>query len=107
MPLMSAIRVRTWNELNDRLFHGSWKAPLGRFRSNFAFRGMADAAVDLSTTLMRLGGAFERQERHLLRNFRKYASRDAVAVDGQVGPGPSGPLPADRDPGKAEAGGPG
>ena len=73
--------VQSWNELTDRLYAESWQAPLGRFRSNFAFRGMQDAAADLSTSLSRLGGPFARQEGHLLRNFRKYAHRDAVPGD--------------------------
>src|SRR4051812_12572118 len=73
--------VQSWNDLTDRLYAESWQAPLGRFRSKFAFRGMQDAAADLSTSLSRLGGPFARQENHLLRNFRKYAHRDAVPGD--------------------------
>jgi hypothetical protein len=78
---VSAIRISSWNELNDHLYAGSWKEPLGRFRSTFAFRGMQDAADDLTTSLFRLGGKFVQQETHLLRNFRKYAHRDAVPGD--------------------------
>ncbi|HTL30310.1 MAG TPA: FRG domain-containing protein [Tepidisphaeraceae bacterium] len=78
---MTDIRVSSWNELNDQLFAGSWKQPLGRFRSTFAFRGMQDAADDLTTTLFRLGGPVAQHEGHLLRNFRKYAHRDAVPGD--------------------------
>ncbi|MEA2711090.1 MAG: hypothetical protein QOF78_3691 [Phycisphaerales bacterium] len=73
--------VQSWNELTDRLYADSWRAPLGRFRSKYAFRGMQDAAADLSTSLSRLGGPYARQENHLLRNFRKYAHRDAVPGD--------------------------
>src|SRR3954454_12228313 len=75
------VRVSNWNELNDRLYAGSWQEPLGRFRSSFAFRGMSLAAADLTTTLVRLGEPYGRQESHLLRNFRKYATRDAVPGD--------------------------
>jgi hypothetical protein len=67
--------------LTDRLYAESWQANLGRFRSKFAFRGMQDAAADLSTSLSRLGGNYARQEGHLLRNFRKYAHRDSVPGD--------------------------
>ena len=73
--------VRSWNELTDRLYAESWQAPLGRFRSKYAFRGMQNAAADLSTSLSRLGGPYARQEGHLLRNFRKYAHRDSVPGD--------------------------
>ena len=75
------IRVSSWNELNERLYDQSWRQPLGRFRSSFAFRGMEDAADDLTTSLSRLGGPYVKNEGHLLRNFRKYAHRDAVPGD--------------------------
>lgn len=79
---MSDIRVSSWNELQERLYEGSWQEGLRRFRSAFAFRGMTDARADLTTTLVRLGGpAHAKQEGHLLRNFRKYARRDSVPGD--------------------------
>ncbi len=78
---MDEIRAEGWSDLNERLYEGSWQEELGRFRSNRAFRGVADAGTDLTTTLVRLGGAYAEREHHLLRNFRKYARRDAVAVD--------------------------
>jgi FRG domain len=67
------IRVTSWNDLNERLYEESWSERLGRFRSNFAFRGMQDSAFDLTTSLVRLGGDYPRHEDDLLRNFRKYA----------------------------------
>lgn len=36
------IRVAGWNELNERLYEGSWEEPLARFRSNLAFRGLGN-----------------------------------------------------------------
>jgi hypothetical protein len=77
---MDDIRVAGWNELQERLFEGSWNASLGRFRSSFAFRGQPDARHDLRTSLTRLGETLE-LENHLLRNFRKYAQREAVPGD--------------------------
>src|SRR3954468_7992288 len=75
------ITVKSWLDLTERLYADSWKPHLGRFRSNFAFRGMQDARDDLTTSLRRLGGPVARQENHLLRNFQKYAHRDAAAGD--------------------------
>ncbi len=75
---MVEIRIRSWDELNQRLYQGSWKQPLARWRSDFAYRGMSDASVNLGTTLLRLGSDPSRKEKHLLRNFRKYASRQAA-----------------------------
>ncbi|QSQ11188.1 FRG domain-containing protein [Myxococcus landrumensis] len=65
-------RVTTWLELQDALFAGSWNEQLGRHRSSFVFRGMPFVEHDLSTALNRQG-MFIRQERDLLRAFRKYA----------------------------------
>ena len=78
---MDEIRVSSWIELQEQLYEGSWHEPLGRFRSDFAFRGMSRADSDLTTSLVRLGGESHELERHLLRNFRKYAARGSVPVD--------------------------
>lgn len=78
---MNETRVNSWAELQESLFAGSWDSEIGRFRSKYAFRGLSDAAYDLDTTLIRLGGDYEKMEAHLLRNFRKYAHRDVVRRD--------------------------
>jgi len=71
----------SWSHLNDCLYEGSWDDNLGRFRSSIAFRGLSDASYELKTGLCRLGGDLQRLERHLIRNFRKYAHADAVPAD--------------------------
>ncbi len=83
---MNDLRVTSWADLIDRLYEHSWNADLGRFRSNYAFRGVADAAYPLDTSLMRLGGPYPQVENHLLRNFRKYAAA-AGAGGACAGPG--------------------
>jgi|SRR5436853_4105413 FRG domain-containing protein len=75
--LHAEVHVTTWIDLQSKLFDGSWQPDLRRFRSPFAFRGLSDAAAAPETTLMRLGGDYQRRERSLLRNFRKYAHRDS------------------------------
>jgi len=79
--VIEEIRVESWVELQERVFEGAWNEELGRFRSDFAFRGQGDPSAGLATSLARLGGDYAELERGLLRNFRKYARRDAVAVD--------------------------
>lgn len=79
VPDRNIVRARSWLQLHELLFDNSFDESIGRFRSNFAFRGLADASYELQTSLMRLGGKFEIVEMHLLRNFRKYAF-------GHVGP---------------------
>jgi hypothetical protein len=75
------VTVSSWTQLVDELYKESWDESIQRFRSPFVFRGVPDAAVDLSTTLMRLAVGHEdisSLERHILRNFRKYAHSDAT-----------------------------
>jgi len=74
------VRVTSWNELNELLYESSWNDRLQRFRSSYAFRGQSDLGDGLLTGLARLGGPPE-VEAHLLRNFRKYAQREAVPGD--------------------------
>jgi hypothetical protein len=78
---MEDVYVSSWTELNDQLYAHSWKEDLRRFRSDFAFRGMARATHNLQTSLKRLEGDYAELEGHLLRNLRKYAHRDAVPGD--------------------------
>jgi hypothetical protein len=65
----------------ELLYRDSWQEGLRRYRSHMAFRGLSDATGRLDTSLMRLAGTFASLERHLLRNFEKYAqleSADAI-----------------------------
>lgn len=75
------LRVSSWNELQERLYEGSWREPIQRFRSQFVFRGQSSAADPLRTSLSRLGPRAAELEGHMLRNFRKYAQQQAVPVD--------------------------
>ncbi|WP_102127536.1 FRG domain-containing protein [Deinococcus planocerae] len=77
---MHDIRVRSWLELYDVLHSEAWNPSLRRFRSPFVFRGQALDAK-LTTTLQRLEGETRDIERHLIRNFRKYAYRSGVDRD--------------------------
>jgi FRG domain len=78
---MEEIRVSSWLELQEQLFADTWKQELGLHRSDFAFRGRDDGRDDLATSLARLGGDAATLERHLFRNFRKYAGLEAVPAD--------------------------
>lgn len=63
----------SWENAIELLYENSWQNDLKRHQSNYAFRGLSDKDYDLKTSLIRLGGPFWDLERHLLRNFRKYA----------------------------------
>ena len=75
------IRIESWNQLQDELFSDSWSSDLGRFRSRNAFRGLSDTSYPLVTGLIRLGGNFVEIEKHILRNFKKYAHRSVAGGD--------------------------
>jgi hypothetical protein len=62
---MEELRVQSWIELQELLFSESWNEALGRYRSDFAFRGRWDASESLVTRLTRLGGDSATLERHL------------------------------------------
>lgn len=67
------VRVKNWTHLNEVLFDEPAHPEIGRYRSNFAFRGVSDVAYGLESTLQRLGGQFDRLEPHIIRGFQKYA----------------------------------
>jgi len=78
-------RARSWTELIEELYEGAWSDDLKRFRSPYAFRGLACVSHDLSTSLVRLTREkvdAALLEQSLLRNFRKYAhARASNGVD--------------------------
>ncbi len=74
---MTDIIIRSWNQLQNELFEDSWNESIQRYRSPFVFRGLSDSSHRLQTSLKRLKGPFWQLEKHLLRNFRKYARLDA------------------------------
>ncbi|MGL6277988.1 MAG: FRG domain-containing protein [Gaiella sp.] len=76
---MHVERAESWTHLQELLFADVWNPTLGRWRSDAVYRGEGRATNELTTSLQRLGGPHADLERHLLRNFRKYAHRDAVA----------------------------
>lgn len=79
--MVTTVTPASWSELLDALYASDWDESLKRHRSSFAYRGMVDASWGMPTSLSRLGGAFAELERHMLRNFRKYAHRDVVERD--------------------------
>ena len=76
-------RARSWTDILEALYADSWNPSLERFRSPFAFRGLACAEHSLSSSLVRLAGAADIRtlELALLRNFRKYAAAEARDAD--------------------------
>jgi hypothetical protein len=73
-----------WLDILDALYAGSWNKNLQRFRSPFAFRGLASVDHTLTSSLLRLAGGradIRTLELALLRNFRKYARAEGAESD--------------------------
>ena len=70
---MTQVTARSWQDALDHLYADSWQPQLRRFRSPLAFRGVARVRHELRSGLTRIGDDPAAIERHLLRNFIKYA----------------------------------
>jgi hypothetical protein len=70
---MSEVIAKSWQDALDHLYADSWQPQLKRFRSSLAFRGVARANHALRCGIARIGDDPAAIERHLLRNFIKYA----------------------------------
>jgi len=68
--------VGSWRELDDALGNGELGNHPSRIHSTLVFRGLARSTYSNVSSLARLGGDFAELERHLVRNFRKYAHRE-------------------------------
>lgn len=74
------IIISSWNELVDEVYRDAWKTNLGRFRSDYAFRGLSDCNYCLENSFLRNCGNRPELEYHILRNFRKYARTQETAL---------------------------
>lgn len=72
------IVITSWGDLCERLYDNSWKDRMGRFRTDYAFRGVSEKEYQLKNRFLRNCGEKENLEYHLLRNFKKYAMVDAT-----------------------------
>ncbi len=73
--------VTTWRELDDAIADPAFGRHPEPARTTLVFRGLARPSHTNTSSLARLSGDYARLERHLMRNFRKYAHQEA--------PGPS------------------
>jgi len=71
-------RAGSWRELDDAITDTAWThSGLDQVRAGLVFRGLARSSFSNVSGLTRLVGERASLERHLLRNFRKYAHREA------------------------------
>jgi hypothetical protein len=71
MPIKT---ISSWRELDDAVAQAG--ASPGRVHSSLVFRGLARSSYSNLSSLARLGDDYPALERHLIRNFRKYAHRE-------------------------------
>jgi hypothetical protein len=68
--------IGSWRELDDAVAAANCEGPRGgRAHSSLVFRGLARSSYTNRHSLARLGENYPVLERHLIRNFRKYAHR--------------------------------
>ena len=69
--------ICSWREFDDAVADaGARTAGEGRVHPSLVFRGLERAEFSNRSSLARLGDDAGRMERHLIRNFRKYAHRE-------------------------------
>lgn len=73
MITQNDIIITSWEQLCEEVYHDSWKPLMGRYRSDYAFRGLSDKSYELKNSFLRNCGYQPELEYHLLRNFRKYS----------------------------------
>jgi hypothetical protein len=66
--------ISSWRELDDAVAEAG--ASDGHAHSSLVFRGLARSSYSNVSSLARLGEGYPSLERHLIRNFRKYAHRE-------------------------------
>jgi FRG domain len=74
---MDVITLDSWRDLDEAIGDRSWGNHPRHTRPTVVFRGLARADYRNVTSLARLEGDYPALERHLLRNFRKYAYQRA------------------------------
>lgn len=79
--MITEVTINNWNELNDQLFKDTYNNNMNRFRSTFAYRGVAEKEYSLKNGLSRLGTPYKNMEKNLLKQFKKYAHRNIVDKD--------------------------
>ena len=71
------VTVGSWRELDEAIADSSWCRHPERVHSTIVWRGLARSSYTNMSSLSRLSEDYRRLERHLIRNFRKYAHREA------------------------------
>src|SRR3954471_12617331 len=74
---MDVLTPRSWRELDEAITDSEFGRHPAHARSTLVFRGLSRSCYSNVSSLARLDGDYPALERHLLRNFRKYAHKAA------------------------------
>ena len=69
--------VGSWQDLDEAITDSSWCRHPHRIHSTVVWRGLSRSRYTNVSSLARLSEDYRQLERHLIRNFRKYAHREA------------------------------
>ena len=69
--------VTSWRELDEAIADPSFGRHPHHARATLVFRGLARVRYTNTSSLARMSGDYTKLERHLIRNFRKYAHHEA------------------------------
>jgi FRG domain-containing protein len=69
--------VGSWQDLDEAIADSSWCRHPHRIHSTVVWRGLSRSKYTNVSSLARLSEDYRQLERHLIRNFRKYAHREA------------------------------
>jgi hypothetical protein len=76
----NTFEAESWIDLHEYLFDG-FESDKDRFRSSYAYRGIANCKYGLETSLQRIGRVPSQVEEHLIRNFQKYSPINTLSGD--------------------------
>ena len=73
------IVVKGWEDLFEKLYEGSWKDRMGRFRADYAYRGVSDKSYQLVSRFLRNSGKKSNLEyRVIIPGKLKWEIRDKL-----------------------------
>src|SRR6476661_2473618 len=76
------IAVESWSDLMELIAGDTTYLDIyGRHRNEKVYRGMWDASWELVSSLQRVNRNYVEVEKHLLRNFQKYAPQNSVVFN--------------------------
>jgi hypothetical protein len=74
---MAEVQITSWREFDDAIANAAAQPhETARVHASLVFRGLARSSYPNVSSLARLGDDYQQLERHLIRNFRKYAHRE-------------------------------